>query len=243
LQRSGKDGRVGVYLEYYFKHLPVRGRDAGAITISRTDATDPASGRSAATEFSQRLKRWRQLNQIKQSALAHQLGVSQPAVSRWERGLDLPEPWRMTQLRQLMIETSNDELTLQALFISRQAGIRALIDYEDMSVVSVSMGYRALWPETSELLNVSMRDALVNEAQQIGDDDNMRRDVLAGAIGLISGVSTRHTSLQTDMPVPHRWHACFRRLGGRVYADMVFEPCAPDTPTGIIDTVYYDALK
>lgn len=192
--------------------------------------------------FGTRIRTWRQLNGVKQSALAHMLGVSQPAVSRWERGLDMPEPQRLAQIRSLMAGSTRDEATLQTLFVSRQSAVRALIDYDTMSMVAVSDGFRAFWPGTSALIDVPLRDRLVAEANLIGNGAQFRRAVTEGSIGLISGVSVRQTTLQTDDAVPHRWHICFRRYGAQLYADMVFEPSSGDGAPGISDVVYLDAI-
>lgn len=48
------------------------------------------------------LRRWRVLNRVKQEALAHELGVSQARVSRWESGRIQPEGPHLLKIVQLL---------------------------------------------------------------------------------------------------------------------------------------------
>lgn len=40
--------------------------------------------------FGTQLRQWRKANHIKQAAIAHDLNVTQAAISRWENGVDEP---------------------------------------------------------------------------------------------------------------------------------------------------------
>lgn len=196
-----------------------------------------------APNFAQMLRTWRRHNNIKQAALATRMGVSQPAIARWERGVDIPSSAHMAHLRDLMRASNNSELAMQKLFIERQMAIRALFDFDDMTLVASSAGFRQLWPQTAALDGIPLRDELVNEARIIGDDLRLRSQVLEGSIGLISGVSTRQMRLQIDEAIRHQWHVSFRRFGTVLYADMVFEPCDQSLQPGITDIVRYDDLR
>ena len=56
-------------------------------------------------EASQILKDWRKANQLTQADVATLFGVSQKAVSKWERDKSNPDPWR---LYQVYLHGSND---------------------------------------------------------------------------------------------------------------------------------------
>lgn len=201
-----------------------------------------ASAAGCADAFGTRLKTWRRHNMMKQSALAQQLGVSQPAIARWECGLDMPSATHLARLQALMTATQRDELALERLFIARQAAMRAMFDCDGIGLVAASQGFRDIWPGCGELIGVPLGDHLVGAMRRFVDDGALGRAVREGAVGLVSGVSSRNTDLPIDAAVHHRWHVCFRRFGPRLLADMVYEPCAPDVPTGITDIVHIDAL-
>jgi transcriptional regulator with XRE-family HTH domain len=194
-----------------------------------------------AERFGARLKAWRRAQGLKQAALAERLGVSQPAVARWERGLDLPAPARLARLQELMAGAMRDELTLDRLFISRQSAIRALIDCDGLRMVAFSAGFSSIWPTSSALLDIPLMDHLVDEACHLIHDAELSHGRRTGSLCLASGISDRHLDLPIDVSIRHRWHICFRRYGARMLADMVYEPCASDLPVGITDLVQVDA--
>lgn len=205
-----------------------------------TPRLSPRVGEAA--RLGRKLKDWRRLNNMKQAGLASLLGVSQPTVSRWENGEDLPSPACMCRLRDILAGSLRDECALERLLIARQTSIRALLDLDGMRLDSVSIGYRQLWPDFSALIGVPLADRLINEARLILDDADLLRDIGAGAVGLVSGVSERHLDIDMDEAIKHRWHICFRRYGARVYADVVFEPCAAEETAGVLDLIRFDAF-
>ncbi len=208
----------------------------------RSPASPVAPVAGHADAFGVRLKTWRRHNMMKQSALAQQLGVSQPAIARWEAGQDMPSAAHLARLRALMTATLRDELALERLFIARQAAIRALFDCDGIGLVAASQGFRDIWPGCGELVGVPLGDHLVGAMRGFVDDGPLGCALRDGAVGLVSGISSRNTDLPMDEAVHHRWHVCFRRFGPRLLADMVYEPCPPDLPTGITDIVHIDAL-
>jgi transcriptional regulator with XRE-family HTH domain len=202
----------------------------------------PPTEATIAERFGARLKAWRRVQGLKQAALADRLGVSQPAVARWERGLDLPAPARLVRLQELMAGAMRDELALDRLFISRQAAIRALIDCDGIRLEAFSIGFGGIWPTSSALLGMPLVDQLVDEASHLVHDAELSHGMRTGSLCLASGISDRHLDLPIDISVRHRWHICFRRYGARMLADMVYEPCASDLPLGITDLVRIDAV-
>ncbi|MFG1481167.1 helix-turn-helix transcriptional regulator [Xanthobacter sp. V4C-4] len=218
----------------------MRSRDAKPKDGATLPSLDADATKAA---FAGRLKTWRKMNGIKQAALADMLGVSQAAVSFWEGRRDLPSPAALTRLEALMAHSARDEVMVERLFVERQAGVRALIDFDGARFIAASRGFCALWPQTGELRDHRLADWLVNEAQKLFFDKDLRHAIVSGNLGLASGVSERMMSLEVDQVVPHRWHMCFRRYGPRTLVDVVYEPCAGDQPTGIEDLVYLDDCK
>lgn len=201
-----------------------------------------SADRETASRFGAILRTWRRQNNLKQASLAHQLGVSQPAIARWEKGVDMPSPAMAARIRDLMSQSSNRELAVQKLLTERVSCIRALFDFEDMRLLAVSDGFRAIWPKFTEYLGVALRDDLVNEAALVSHDRHLRQEILDGNVGLISGVSVNHTRLQVVTAIRHKWHASFRRFGTGVYIDMIYEPCSQDLNPGLIDVVRFDEV-
>ena len=185
--------------------------------------------------LSSRLKKWRRLNGIKQEALAQMLGVSQSAISFWESGREQPGIANTRKLEELIDRSAHDQALIERLFIRRQTGIRALFDLDGVRLLETSAGYKAHWPDTALLEQSMMADHLVNEAQDILHNAEHVAAIRRGEIGLISAVSTRLTDYQLDSELKCTWHVCFRRYGARTLLDLVFDPCPPDTPVGIID--------
>lgn len=196
-----------------------------------------------ACRFGRRLRTWRRQNDLKQAALAQTLGVSQAAVARWERGLDMPAPERLGRLRTLMAGATHDELALERLFVSRQSAIRGLYDLDGVRLVATSAGFRDLWPDFSTLMERPMADHLIGELGGMVHGGDLGHDLRKGTLALVSGISERHTDLEVDHAIRHRWHVCFRRYGARTVADVVYEACAPDSPVGIIDVIRLDELQ
>ncbi len=194
-------------------------------------------------DFSYGLKVWRRQNNIKQASLAEMLGVSQAAVSFWESGRDVPSTDSMKRIQALMAKSVRDELLLEQLFVQRQAGVRALFDFDGMHLLVASRGFQALWPEVGTMEGRHMADRLINEASTLVFDTDLRHAILTGNLGLASGFSERMTDLEVDSVVPHRWHMCFRHHGHRTIIDVVYEPCAAEAEPGITDLVYLDSIR
>lgn len=197
---------------------------------------------TTAEGWGRRLRAWRRLNNMKQAGLASLLGVSQPTVARWEKGLDLPSAERMNQIRDLVAGTLRDELALERVLIARQSTIRALMNLDGLTLSAVSAGYRALWPDFSTLIGKPLADHAVNESRAIIEDTDLMRDIRRGSVGLISGISDRHMDIDMDGTLRHRWHICMRRYGMEMYADIMFEPYDGEDGPGIDDVVDFDTF-
>lgn len=194
-----------------------------------------------ASDFPERLRRWRKLNHIKQAALAADLCVSQAAISRWENGVDVPSPAKIAALRTIMHE-KNDDYVAENFYIERLQTNRALLSLDGMKLICTSRGLLNIWPEFSLLKDRPLEDYLVNEAASCFYSDDLRYHVRNDSPLIITGVSDRHLSLQIDTEFRHRWHACLRKINSRSIVDITYEPCAQDAPLGIEDVVIVGAL-
>lgn len=197
---------------------------------------------SEAARWGRRLREWRRLNHVKQAALAFQLGVSQPTISRWESGEDFPSPAHLARLQDMIIGSLRDECALERLLVARQSSIRTLMDMDGMRLDTVSAGYQAVWPQFSTLIGTPLADRLINEGRTLLEREELMRDIRKGTIGMISGISERHLDLDMDMAIKHRWHMCFRHYGARIYADITFERCDIAEKTGILEEIRFDAF-
>jgi transcriptional regulator with XRE-family HTH domain len=195
----------------------------------------------SASDFSERLRRWRKLNHIKQAALAADLCVSQAAISRWENGLDLPTPAKLAALRTIMSK-QGDDLVAERLYTERLGTPRAMMALDGMQLLATSRGLSLMWPEFALLQGRRLEDHLVNEAASFFYSNELACHVRDGMPLIVSGVSDRHLSLQIDTAFRHRWHACLRRLNNRTMIDVTYEPCAADTPVRIEDLLIVDTL-
>ncbi len=191
--------------------------------------------------FGDQLRLWRRANHIKQGTLALDLGVTQPAVSRWESGADKPSPLIMDRLQKFMTPVDLG-LRLDMRMVERQAAMRAIFDCDRYQLLATSSGLKRAWPQLCSLTDHNFADDIVNELAPLISDQALNRQLRGGEIVLMSGVSTRHLALDIDEAIHHQWHISFRKTGNRLLADMTFEPCAEETPIGIFDMVTLDAL-
>ena len=191
--------------------------------------------------FGAQLRLWRRANHIKQGALALDLGVTQPAVSRWESGTDKPSALIMDRLNKVMTPVDLS-LRLDMRLVERQAARRAIFDCDRYKLLTSSLGMKQIWPQMCSLIDYSFADDLINELASTVSDHALNQQLVGGEIVLMSGVSERHLTLEVDETFRHRWHICFKRSGTRLLADMTYEPCPPDLALGITDIVTLDAL-
>jgi transcriptional regulator with XRE-family HTH domain len=192
--------------------------------------------------FASDLRVWRRLNCIKQEALGAALGVTQPAVSRWERGLDEPSPEVLRRLRDLMAQSQRDELAIERAFLGRQASMRAFFDLDGLRLLGMSAGLRGHWPHMMRLVDRRLADHLVGDVGRLFADNTLAAEAQAGSIVLISGVADKHLRFENRNAFRHRWYARIRRYGPRLISDMHYEPCAPDAPLGLESILRLDDI-
>lgn len=177
------------------------------------------------------LMAWRRSEGLTQTDLARRLGVSQQAISYWERGKDIPGPSHMAQIRSLL--TQSGELNIEKAFIRNQTTVRALFDCDDLKLLGVSAGFANIWPDFSRMIDVPLRNDLVNESAALYGDASFRAAIMRKDIVAAAGVSERHVRLEKDIAFKHRWFVRMRHFGARMVGDMIFETCDADVPTGL----------
>lgn len=89
--------------------------------------------------FGQRLKRWRQNNNVKQEYLALQVGVSQATVSRWERGVDKPSLAMSKKVNEIIYQGRSNMSVMMRNLVHSSQDLAAVIA-EDLTVLEVSRG-------------------------------------------------------------------------------------------------------
>jgi len=183
--------------------------------------------------FAATVRTWRRLNCMKQEALGAALGVTQSAVSRWERGLDEPSPDIARRLRDLVAQGVRDELAIERAFLGRQSSMRAFFNLDGIRLVGASAGVMAHWPHMARLLDRRLAEHLVGDVGRLFADPTFSTEVRAGDIILISGVADQHLRFENRNAFRHRWHARIRSYGQHMISDMHYEVCAPETPMGI----------
>ena len=78
------------------------------------------------TTFPADLKSWRKAVGLKQDALAYLLGVTQPAISRWESGLDHPSVAVQLRLRDMMCPMGTARLKIDDFVLRQKSALEAL---------------------------------------------------------------------------------------------------------------------
>lgn len=190
--------------------------------------------------FANKLKSWRVASRIKQATLAHLVGVTQGAVSRWERGLDTPSPGVFIRLREIMSDGHRDEAIAERLFTTRQAGLRNLFDFEGLKLLAASRGTAALRPIFASMVGRRFLPYLTDETGDLMNDEIFMADVRRGEVAVVTGVSVRHMTLKTEIDHVdrlHRWHARYRKNGPMILVDVVYDPCDPDTKPGVEEII------
>lgn len=90
------------------------------------------------------MKAWRIASGLTQKELADQLGVSQQAISCWEKGYDKPSHSVATQIMALIFH--NDVEKAERNFIEKDTSLRCLIDLDTGHLFAVSHGLQRYYP-------------------------------------------------------------------------------------------------
>jgi len=185
------------------------------------------------TSFATDLKVWRRAVGLKQDALAHLLAVTQPAISRWEAGMDIPSTALQLRLREMMCPSGAARRKIDEYVVRQQSSLEAAFDLDGVKLLVASQGLQRAWPRFAALPDLRLNDHLIGEAASLLHDDAFVREIKRGEIAVICAISDGHVSLPLDTRFRHRWHASFRTYGPRMVIKMGYEPCAADAPLGI----------
>ena len=197
---------------------------------------------SARFSFSAELRVWRKAVGLKQEALAYLLGVTQPAVSRWEAGLDVPSRALMMRLRDMMCVSGEYRSKVDSFALAQQGSLQASFDLDGVKLLATSRGVQRAWPRFAALSGLRLMDHLADEAGALMHDDAFVRQVRRGEVALVSAVSERQLSLDMGSAARHRWLATFRTYGSRMVINMTYEPCEAEAALGLERVVHLDDL-
>jgi DNA-binding XRE family transcriptional regulator len=180
------------------------------------------------------IKYWRAVNRIKQETLASMLGVSRIAVSKWENGQSRPSRAIMRRLEQVMSEKHNGRLAEEIFITAPLQQMKVLTRGRHMNFVGVSKGFLAAFPDMTQFHGMEMRPHMMNEALHYCEGSDLLKEASSGDILMLTGVSNRVLGIggPVDEEFRMRWHTIVRHIDGELIHEVIFEPCAANTPTG-----------
>ncbi|MFU8865871.1 MAG: helix-turn-helix domain-containing protein [Rhodobacterales bacterium] len=103
------------------------------------------------------IRNWRAANRIKQESLATMLGISRVAVSKWESGVSRPSKVSAIRLAEVISRFQTSRLREEIAIIASQKQVKALTRGTSMRLIGLSAGYRAQWPEMTNLIGMETR--------------------------------------------------------------------------------------
>ena len=214
----------------------------------RVELIKPYNIRGAASimpehDFGAVLRRWRKGAGIKQQALGDILGVSQATISRWEAGIDRPAQHTHGRLQEFIGKQRLTEMPAEQRIISRQIGIRALVDLDGMKLLATTQDFKSIWPELALCEGHKLADDLIGLSAEIYSDESLLRNIRRGEVTFIAGVSDRHLSGYGTNAFRHYWSAVYRTSGTRHYAEVSFEQCDPLSDLGLLHILRTDEIE
>jgi transcriptional regulator with XRE-family HTH domain len=193
-------------------------------------------------DFTIVIRRWRKAAGLKQDALADLLGVTQATVSRWENGIDRPSADVYAKLRTLIGKQSFSQIGLEQAIVSRQSGMRALVDLDGMTLLATSQAFKTIWPELVAAEGLRFADHLLDLTCDLYNDATIMNAIKGNEIAMIAAVSNRHVAGFGDQVFRHYWAATYRKLGARHLAEISYEACEPDAELGLRHILRVDEI-
>lgn len=169
------------------------------------------------------------------------MGVTQSAVSRWERGQDEPSPEVFGRLRDLVDKHAAGRFDIEQRVLERMPGLRALLDWDGMTMLAMTRDFKAIWPHMENTERLRLGDHLADLSRDLFNDSAFGRSIMNGEIALFEGVSDRHL-IGPHPAFRHHWAAVYRRIGLRHCVEISYHACVPDAELGLRHVLRVDEL-
>ena len=169
------------------------------------------------------------------------MGVTQSAVSRWERGLDEPSPEVFGRLRNLIDKHSAGRFDIEQRVLERMPGLRALLDWDGMTMLAMTRDFSAIWPHMGGTKSLRLGDHLADISCDLFNDSAFSQSIKNGEIALIEGISDRHL-IGSHPAFRHYWAAVYRRIGTRHCVEISYQACELDAELGLRHVLRVDEI-
>lgn len=194
---------------------------------NRTTVTSLLHPTGTDVALGKRLREWRKSQRLKQGVVAEFLGVSQVAVSNWERGFSRPSPGIASRIENEIFRSTRETDRAVSCIRFMTAPV-VLFDLDSVSIRGWSRGTKPFWPEIDRMAGIPLRDRLVNESRLLIHDPEIRYGIETGDIYMVQGISAFHVDLDDTYGKRklHAWNAIFRDSGAGKFCEMHYMPCA-----------------
>jgi transcriptional regulator with XRE-family HTH domain len=190
------------------------------------------AGDTTSVDWGQQIRAFRRQRLIKQSVLAEMAGVDQATISRWERGLQLPDVQMQRRLRDLLRKATPDEAILKHL--TRMSLGEVMLSNHEQTILASSAPYAQTHRVTADhIVGMSWRgkqngegEGLIRRAIQCGF---FRGDVASVSVVMLSKSLSGH---RRNVPTKVLWGALplsdgtiVRQVQRRTLTDDEFVHC------------------
>ncbi len=179
------------------------------------------------------LRSYRLRHGLTQLSLAHQIGVSQRTISRWERGEDRPEKSRQELLRDLVLEAPTSLMSILKTAVAHCPAPRALSIMPRLRLIAVSAPAIEKRPSIQHHIGDELIGMASGVLAQMLDDRELQRSILNREISCV--VATTESVLRTADQRPvgkFRTTISYFEHDGTLYSDAISAAAPDDALTG-----------